>query len=241
MAHAIPKNVERASPWTARDQLLPSGFKAEVWNTNTPCRCVLIPQTQLQQTTMASAEKPNTLRLREQDLTSKIAIITGASKGIGRAITINLASRGCAVLGTCSSPESVHLIDKIADEIQNLYQDSEHQTPKIRGVAADMSSSTCHEDIADTIEREFDGHVDICINNAAPRTMTGIGSLDAEHISSMCFANIQTPALIVDELVKRRLFRRDSRIVFVSSARARKVNSKTYVTFFPHRHGNANM
>ena len=51
--------------------------------------------------------------LREQDLASKVAVVTGASKGIGRAITINLASRGRSVLGTCSSPESLHLIHSL--------------------------------------------------------------------------------------------------------------------------------
>ena len=92
-----------------------------------------------------------------------------------------------------------------------------------------MSSSTCHTIIADAVQKNFGGYLDTYINNAAPRTMAGIGHLDAEHIQKFCLANIQTPALIVDEFVKRKMFRKESRIVFISSARGRKVSHKTYV------------
>jgi NAD(P)-dependent dehydrogenase (short-subunit alcohol dehydrogenase family) len=178
---------------------------------------------------MTSDQKVHALQLRRRDLSSKVAVVTGASKGIGRAVTLNVASRGCSVLGTCSSPESLHLIDSLAHEISDLYESSALSVPKVRGIVSDNSSPTCHQDIANAIEREFASHVDIYINNAAPRTMAGIGSLDAEHIRTFCHANIETPALIADEFVKRKMFRNDSRIVFISSARGRKVNHKTYV------------
>ena len=70
---------------------------------------------------MSTNEASNALEVRDQDLASKVAVVTGASKGIGRAIAINLAIRGCNVLGTCSSPESLHLIDSVAHEISSLY------------------------------------------------------------------------------------------------------------------------
>ena len=87
----------------------------------------------------------------------------------------------------------------------------------------------CPQDIANAIEQQFGDHLDIYINNAAPSTMAGIGSLDAQHIQKFCLANIQTPALVVDELVKRKMFRKESRIVLISSVRGRKPNHKTYV------------
>jgi NAD(P)-dependent dehydrogenase (short-subunit alcohol dehydrogenase family) len=136
-------------------------------------------------------------------------------------------------LGTCSSPESLHLIASIADEICSLYKDSAHSAPEVHGIVADNTSPTCHLDVANVIKQSFENYVDIYINNAAPRTMAGVGSLDPEHIQKFCRANIQTPALTVDELVKRKVFRKDSRIVFISSARGRKVNHKTYAYSSP--------
>lgn len=176
---------------------------------------------------MSGDHQYKVLRLREQDLVSKVAVVTGASKGIGRAVTLNLASRGCSVLRTCSSAESLHLIDSLADEFSSFYEGSTFPVPEIRSVVADVSSTTCPQAVADAIEKHFNGHLDIYVNNAAPRTMAGIGALTAEHIEKFCLANIQTPALVVDEFVKRKMFRKESRIVFISSSRGRKPNHKT--------------
>lgn len=171
----------------------------------------------------------DTLRIREQDLPSKVAVVTGASKGIGRAIALNFASRGCSILGKCSSTESLHHIHLIADEISKLYHTSPYTAPKIHGLVADVPSSNCHREIANAVQKLFETHVDIYVNNAAPKAILGIGSLEAEHIAMFYHANTQTLALIVDELVKRRMFLEDSRIVLISSARHKKVNHKSCV------------
>lgn len=110
-------------------------------------------------------------------------------------------------------------MESLADEISNLYRNPNRHPPRIQGLIADASLPTCLEVIADAVENCFGGRLDIYINNAAPRIMTAIGSLDSEHIQKFCLANIQTPALVVDEFVKRKMFRKDSRIVFVSYAR----------------------
>ena len=59
------------------------------------------------------------------------------------------------------------------------------------------------------------------ILNAASAYATFVGQLDTKQVSESRFANIQTNAFVVDELVKRRVFQRESRIIFVSSVRDR--------------------
>ncbi|KAK5165258.1 uncharacterized protein LTR77_009356 [Saxophila tyrrhenica] len=164
-----------------------------------------------------------------QDLTSRVAIITGASRGLGRTIAFKLASRGCSILGTCSSRETLHHLDTLADEIAASHQSSSSTTPppKVVGIVGDVYSPTCAEHIADALEKHFSSGVDIFISNAAPRSMARVGALNAEHIQTFNTGIIQTPALIVDELVKRKMFKRNSRILHISSVRSKKVDFRT--------------
>lgn len=49
-----------------------------------------------------------------------------------------------------------------------------------------------------------------------------LGELTVEEIQRSMIGNIQTPVLIVDELVRRKMFQPDSRIIYISSIRSRQ-------------------
>lgn len=164
------------------------------------------------------------LRLREQDLAGKVAVVTGASRGIGHAISMNLASRGCLVLGTCSSNDNLHLIAAMDSEIQALFTKANltHKSKIIIGISANIFSPTCAETIADALVKNFSSRVDIFINNASDSMPGVLGELTVEEIQRSMIGNIQTPVLIVDELVRRKMFQPDSRIIYISSIRSRQ-------------------
>ena len=152
-----------------------------------------------------------------------MAVITGASRGIGRAISMNLAARGCSILGTCSSVDNVHLIDSIGDDIKTLYKNTKQgRSPKTRGISANILSPTCAETVADALAIHFSGCVDIFVNNAADSRPGSIGEMMVNEIQESMISNIQTPVLIVDELVKRKIFQPESRIIYISSIRSRQ-------------------
>lgn len=177
---------------------------------------------------MPDARPP--LLIRGQDLKGKVAVVTGATRGIGRAIAENLACRGCSILATCSSEASLRLVDEIIYDIGEHYKNhhSKFLTPKIRGLAANILSPNCANDIADAVDRHFKGRLDIFINNAGITGASPVGATDAALIEKFCLGNIQTPALIVDELVRRRMFEKNSRIVLMSSSRSKKTSATSY-------------
>ncbi|ORY62584.1 uncharacterized protein BCR38DRAFT_439138 [Pseudomassariella vexata] len=175
---------------------------------------------------MMTSSTPSQPRMRELDLLNKVAAISGASRGIGRAIALNLASRGCSILGTCSIESSVDSITSTLDsEVSRIFVDTNcHRPPSLRiqGLVADIFSADCATTIANELERSFGSRVDIFVSNACDPMPGTIGEMTVDEVQHSLLGNIQTPVLIVDELVKRHLFQPGSRIVYVSSVRARQ-------------------
>ncbi|KAG5659634.1 hypothetical protein KAF25_002193 [Fusarium avenaceum] len=165
--------------------------------------------------------------IRELDLVNKVAVISGASRGIGRAIAFNLASRGCSILGTCISEKGVDaLSSSLNNEItEHVYKVTSRDRPasqKIKGIVADVFSNECAKAIADAVGELFDGKVDIFVNSAGDPMPGAIGNMGTEEIQRSLLGNIQTPVLIVEELVRRKYFQPNSRIIYISSIRSRQ-------------------
>ncbi|KAJ5481895.1 hypothetical protein N7475_000707 [Penicillium sp. IBT 31633x] len=170
---------------------------------------------------------PQGSRLRELDLINKVAVITGASRGIGRAIAFNLASRGCSILGTCTSDTGVKAISSTLDKeiTSRVFEATSRARPeslKIQGLVADIFSTSCAGTIAGEIEKSFNGRVDIFVNSACDPMPGTIGEMGTVEIQRSLMGNIQSPVMIVEEIVRRRYFQPNSRIIYISSIRARQ-------------------
>lgn len=87
------------------------------------------------------------------DLSGKCAVVTGASKGLGRAIALALAGAGADIVGVDRTPE-----DETADEVRRLGR-------RFHVIEADLSASDRIPDIVAEAERAH-GAVDILVNNA---------------------------------------------------------------------------
>ncbi|KAL2211083.1 NAD(P)-binding protein [Sarocladium strictum] len=165
--------------------------------------------------------------MREMDLIDKVAVISGASRGIGRAIAFNLASRGCSVLGTCTGNEGVEALESgLNNQITtSVFESTSRERPeslKIKGLIADIFSDDCANVIANEINNSFNGRVDIFINSASDPMPGVIGEMGTKEVQHSLLGNIQTPVMIVEELVRRRYFQPDSRIIYISSIRSRQ-------------------
>ncbi|KAM3430057.1 hypothetical protein MY4824_007889 [Beauveria thailandica] len=153
----------------------------------------------------------------QQDLAGKVALVTGASRGIGRVIAVQLASRGASVLGTCSSTASVQQIESIAQQVQELYKSTGHQAPVVVGIAANVLAHESPLPIAETIEKRFNGKLDILINNAAYCEFRQMGELDADYVQKMLLGNVHSLIMLMETCFKKGLIQPNSRVVNVSS------------------------
>src|SRR5690554_7258795 len=103
-------------------------------------------------TTVFEVEKVNTLK----PLEGKIAIVTGASRGIGAEIARVLFRSGAEVVGTYLSG---------SNHIQELQKEIEEECGKLHAIQANVSEFEEAEKLAAEVIAKF-GKIDILINNA---------------------------------------------------------------------------
>ncbi|MBL4828688.1 MAG: 3-oxoacyl-ACP reductase FabG [Aliivibrio sp.] len=85
-------------------------------------------------------------------LNGQIALVTGASRGIGRAIAELLVERGATVIGTATSESGAEAISSYLGE-------------NGKGMTLNVTSADSVNDVLKSIKAEF-GELDILINNA---------------------------------------------------------------------------
>ena len=91
----------------------------------------------------------------ELGLKGKVALVTGASRGIGRAIALSFAAEGCDLLLTGRDQAA---LDETAGEIRGKGR-------KAAVVALDLRQPGTEKALIDAVRREF-GQLDILVNNA---------------------------------------------------------------------------
>src|SRR5438309_8758963 len=105
---------------------------------------------------MANLRKRKTTKMRNGKLNGKVAIVTGASKGIGAAIAKHLAAEGAAVVvNYASSKEDAN---QVVDEITK-------RGGKAIAVQADVAKKKDIERLFTETKKAF-GQLDILVNNA---------------------------------------------------------------------------
>ncbi len=152
-------------------------------------------------TTAATAAEPVVDWM--QPLTGKVAIVTGASRGIGEQIARVLHRDGATVLGID--------VPQAASELQELMRelDGDHLT-------LDITSKDAPQRIARHV-KEKHGGVDVVVHNAGITKDKKLANMKEDRWSPTIAVNLTAPERITAELLDQNLIRPNGRILGVAS------------------------
>jgi 3-oxoacyl-[acyl-carrier protein] reductase len=145
------------------------------------------------------------------DLTNRVALVTGASRGIGRAVAIALAEIGADV--AVNYRERAADAQAVADAIRST-------GPRSLAVAADVSDGTEVAKMLQTIEAEL-GPVDVLVNNAGMAIIRGVDDLTEADFDLTLAVNLKSVFLCTQAVLPGMRARHWGRIVNISSGAAR--------------------
>jgi NAD(P)-dependent dehydrogenase (short-subunit alcohol dehydrogenase family) len=143
------------------------------------------------------------------DLTGKVAIVTGSTKGIGRASAEALVEHGAKV---AISSRKQDACDEVAAAIN-----AEFGEGMAIGVAANISSKDALQALVDETRRAF-GRVDVLVCNAASNPYYGpMGGIADEQFRKILDNNIVSNHWLIQMVAPEMLERGEGSIVIVSS------------------------
>ena len=145
------------------------------------------------------------------DLTGRVALVTGASRGIGRAIALALAGAGADVAVNCR--ERGRSAEETADAIRTKGR-------RALAIAADVSESRAVEGMVRAAEAEL-GPVDLLVNNAGVAIPRDLDDLTEADFDRTLAVNLKGAFLCTRAVLPGMRARRWGRIVNISSGAAR--------------------
>ena len=139
-------------------------------------------------------------------LAGKIAVVTGANRGIGRAIALALAEAGADIVGTSRQMSDD---ESIAKEVRALGQ-------KFFPFACDMKNRAESTALAKKVLTEV-GQVDILVNNAGTIRRENIADYSLADWDEVVEVNLTAPFILTQDFGKPMLERGAGKVIFISS------------------------
>jgi 3-oxoacyl-[acyl-carrier protein] reductase len=137
---------------------------------------------------------------------NKIALVTGATRGIGRAISTQLGKQGAIVVGTATTPAGAEEISAFLSQ-ENI---------KGRGQVLNVTDSAAIDDVFGSIQEEF-GAPDILINNAGITRDQLLLRMKDEQWDEIMATNLTSVFKVSRLAIRGMLKKRYGRIISISS------------------------
>ncbi len=143
------------------------------------------------------------------DLTGQVAVITGSSRGIGRAIALRLAEHGARVV---ISSRNLGPCEQVAAAIN-----AAHGAGRAIAVAANISRKEALQNLVNETHREF-GRIDVLVCNAASNPYCGpMAGISDEQLRKVLDNNIVSNHWLIAMCAPQMIERRAGSIIIVSS------------------------
>nr|WP_314263822.1 3-oxoacyl-ACP reductase FabG [uncultured Moellerella sp.] len=133
----------------------------------------------------------------------KIALVTGASRGIGRAIAELLSERGATVIGTATSEKGAEAI-------------SAYLGDKGKGFALDVTKQASIEQTLNQIREEF-GEIDILVNNAGITRDNLLMRMKEDEWQDIIDTNLSSVYRLSKSVLRPMMKKRQGRIISIAS------------------------
>ncbi len=143
------------------------------------------------------------------DLSGKVAIVTGSSRGIGRAIAVALADQGARVVISSRKAAACQLV---VDEIE-----AKHGPGRAMVVTASISEKDALQALVDETRRAW-GRIDILVCNAASNPYYGpMAGITDEQFRKILENNVIANHWLIAMVAPEMLEREEGSIIIVSS------------------------
>ena len=137
--------------------------------------------------------------------TAQIALVTGASRGIGQAIARTLAQRGFTVIGTATSENGAQGITEALSGFAGS-----------RGVVLNVTDAAASEALIDSIVKEFGG-LHVLVNNAGITRDTLAMRMKDEDFEAVIDTNLKSVFRLSRAVMRPMMKQRQGRIINITS------------------------
>ena len=148
-------------------------------------------------------------------LKDKVAVITGASRGIGRGIAIEFAKQGCNVAFTYS---------KSAEQANELVVELNKFNVDVKGYKSDASSFSASELLIEEVLKDFSS-IDVLVNNAGITKDNLLMRLSEQDFDDVIKVNLKSVFNMTKAILKTFLKQRKGSLIHMSSVVGVKGNA----------------
>jgi len=139
-------------------------------------------------------------------LEGKIVLVTGATRGIGKAIALTLGSSGATVIGTATSKAGADNISKMLVDNQILG----------KGIVLDVKNNDQIASLGEAIKKDF-GSIDILVNNAGITRDNILLRMKEDEWEDIINTNLSSVYKMSKSVLRGMIKKRSGRIISITS------------------------